>query len=107
VSLPPGGSRGKIQPAEEHKPVERVVPITLTNTREGRSRSRDKANNPFLEPSGLSTRPGDDKAAEAKLPATKIAPLATAEGDRTENGCYACDVCTQTEVPTKKGCSLM
>ena len=59
--------------------MERVVPITLTNIREGRSRSRDKANNPFLEPSGLSTRPGDDKAAEAKLPATKIAPLATAE----------------------------
>ena len=71
---PPGGSRGRIQASEEQRPVERVVPITLTNTREGRSRSRDKPANPFLEPSGPTVKPGDEKTAEAK-----IAPLATAE----------------------------
>ena len=27
--------------------------------------------------------------------------------DKTEAACYACDVCTQTEVPSKKGCHVM
>ena len=27
--------------------------------------------------------------------------------DKTEAACYACDVCTQTELPSKKGCHVM
>ena len=37
----------------------------------------------------------------------RVAVTVMLQGDRTEHGCYACDVCTQTEAPSKKGCSLM
>ena len=59
---------------EEPKKLERIVPIQMTG-REGRSRSRDKAANPFLDGDDISKNKGD----VTKLSNGKSAPLATAE----------------------------
>jgi hypothetical protein len=67
------------------RPVERIVPIQLNGTVDGRGRSRDKASNPFLDGNGVSrpdkNKPNGDsqKLSNAKLAPTKTAPLATAE----------------------------
>jgi len=114
-----GQTKGKIQSnggakevKEESKKVERIVPIILNGREEGRSRSRERAPNPFLSGSkgseGSKSKQEKEKVSNgtSSSPA-KIAPLATAETDKTEAACYACDVCTQTEVPSKKGCHVM
>ena len=59
---------------EEPKKVERIVPIQMTG-REGRSRSRDRAPNPFLDGDDISKNKGD----VTKLSNGKSAPLAKAE----------------------------
>ena len=59
---------------EEPKKVERIVPIQMTG-REGRSRSRDKAPNPFIDEDDSLKNRGE----VSKLSSGKTAPLATAE----------------------------
>ena len=59
---------------EEPKKVERIVPIQMTG-REGRSRSRDKASNPFIDEDDSSKNKGE----VTKFSNGKTAPLATAE----------------------------
>ena len=89
--LPAGQTKGKIQSnggakevKEESKKVERIVPIILNGREEGRSRSRERAPNPFLSGSkgseGLKSKQEKEKASNgtSSSPA-KIAPLATAE----------------------------
>ena len=89
--LPAGQTKGKIQSnggakevKEESKKVERIVPIILNGREEGRSRSRERAPNPFLSVSkgseGLKSKQEKEKASNgtSSSPA-KIAPLATAE----------------------------
>jgi len=114
-----GQTKGKIQTnggtkevKEESKKVERIVPIIFNGREEGRSRSRERAPNPFLSGSkgseGLKSKEEKERVSNGTSSSpTKIAPLATAETDKTESACYACDVCTQTEVPSKKGCHVM
>ena len=89
--LPAGQTKGKIQSnggakevKEETKKVERIVPIILNGREEGRSRSRERAPNPFLSGSkgseGSKSKQEKEKASNgtSSSPA-KIAPLATAE----------------------------
>jgi len=117
-----GQTKGKIQTnggttkevkEESKKKVERIVPIILNGREEGRSRSREKAPNPFLSGSkgseGLKSKEEKERFSNGTSSSspTKIAPLATAEMDKTEAACYACDMSTQTEVPSKKGCHVM
>ena len=59
---------------EEPKKVERIVPIQMSG-RERRSRSRDKAPNPFIDDDDSSKNKGE----VTKLSSGKTAPLATAE----------------------------
>ena len=89
--LPAGQTKGKIQSnggqaKEESKKVERIVPIILNGREEGRSRSRERAPNPFLSGSKAGSEPGLKSKQEkekisngASSSPTKIAPLATAE----------------------------
>merc|ERR1712080_158209 len=86
-----GQTKGKIQSnggqaKEESKKVERIVPIILNGREEGRSRSRERAPNPFLSGSKAVSEPGLKSNQEqekisngASSSPTKIAPLATAE----------------------------
>merc|ERR1712192_34018 len=107
-----GQTKGKIQTNGGAK-VERIVPIILNGREEGRSRSRERAPNPFLSGSkgseGLKSKEEKERFSNGTSSSspTKIAPLATAEMDKTEAACYACDMSTQTEVPSKKGCHVM
>ena len=97
--LPAGQTKGKIQSnggakevKEESKKVERIVPIILNGREEGRSRSRERAPNPFLSGSkgseGLKSKQEKEKASNgtSSSPA-KIAPLATAEVVHTNSVC--------------------
>merc|ERR1711971_620701 len=113
-----GQTKGKIQTnggttkEVKEKKVERIVPIILNGREEGRSRSRERAPNPFLSGNkgseGLKSKEEKERVSNGTSSSPiKIAPLATAETDKTEAACYACDVCTQTELPSKKGCHVM
>ena len=89
--LPAGQTKGKIQSnggtkevKEESKKVERIVPIILNGREEGRSRSRERAPNPFLSGSkgseGLKSKEEKERVSNGTSSSpTKIAPLATAE----------------------------
>ena len=89
--LPAGQTKGKIQTnggtkevKEESKKVERIVPIIFNGREEGRSRSRERAPNPFLSGSkgseGLKSKEEKERVSNGTSSSpTKIAPLATAE----------------------------
>ena len=97
--LPAGQTKGKIQSnggakevKEESKKVERIVPIILNGREEGRSRSRERAPNPFLSGSkgseGSKSKQEKEKVSNgtSSSPA-KIAPLATAEVFHANSNC--------------------
>jgi len=87
---------------------DRVVPIVVMGGKD-RSHSREKETNPFLEEGGTET----EVESKGSMPTKDVTiaggknGLKSIEGDRTENACYACDVCTQTEISGKKNCIVM
>ena len=97
--LPAGQTKGKIQSnggtkevKEESKKIERIVPIILNGREEGRSRSRERAPNPFLSGSkgseGLKSKEEKERVSNGtSLSPTKIAPLATAEVFHANSNC--------------------
>jgi len=101
----------------------RNIPILLTG-RTGRSRSKEKTTNPFIDGNAeidgvenkenkvtnndTPTKEDSDQKSNNVTPTEKIALLQTSEMDNTQgSACYACDVCTQTEASNKKSCLLM
>ena len=114
--LPAGQTKGKIQSnggakevKEESRKVERIVPIILNGREEGRSRSRERAPNPFLSVSkgseGLKSKQEKEKASNgtSSSPA-KIAPLATAEVVHTNSVCSYLLLHHQCSSVVKKHC---
>lgn len=87
---------------------DRVVPIVVMGGKD-RSHSREKETNPFLEEGGADTELDSKGSIPTKDFTTTGGKngLKSIEGDRTENACYACDVCTQTEISGKKNCIVM
>ena len=98
--LPAGQTKGKIQSnggtkevKEESKKVERIVPIILNGREEGRSRSRERAPNPFLSGSkgseGLKSKEEKERVSNGTSSSPKkIAPLATAEVFHACSDCF-------------------
>ena len=100
--LPAGQTKGKIQTnggtkevkEESKKKVERIVPIILNGREEGRSRSREKAPNPFLSGNkgseeGLKSKEEKERVSNGTSSSpTKIAPLATAEVFHAFSDCF-------------------
>ena len=101
--LPAGQTKGKIQTnggttkevkEESKKKVERIVPIILNGREEGRSRSRERAPNPFLSGNkgseGLKSKEEKERVSNGTSSSspTKIAPLATAEVFHAFSDCF-------------------